>query len=87
MCANVDLTSLKPFVKQQNTTFTVAKKYILARTANALQEFCYRIRGVAVVGHEIIHPSCRILVNDDQFSFCTFDYTEELSLFAAQVAE
>jgi len=87
MCANVELTKLIPFVRKQGTTLTLAIVYILARTANAIPEFRFRIRGEAVVEHEIIHPSCTILVNEDQFSFCTFDYLEEFSHFAAKAAE
>ena len=87
VCANVDLTSLNPFVKEQNTTLTVAIVYFLARTANAIPEFRYRIRGETVVEHAIIHPSCTILVDEDQFSCCTIEYAQKFSLFAAQAAE
>jgi chloramphenicol O-acetyltransferase type A len=87
ICANVDLTSLRPFVREQTTTLTVAIAYILAKTANAIPEFRLRIRGETVIEHEIVHPSCTILVNEDQFSFCTFDYWEEFALFASKAAE
>jgi chloramphenicol O-acetyltransferase type A len=75
LCANVDLTAFYPVVKQRGISFTVATVYILARAANAIPEFRYRIRAGEVVEHEIVHPSTAILTNDDLFSFCTIDYS------------
>ncbi len=87
LCANVDLTAFYPFVKQRGISFTVAVVYVLARAANAIPEFRYRIREGRVVEHEIVHPSATILTNDDLFSFCSFEYIENFSEFAAKAAE
>lgn len=87
MCANVDLTAFYPVVKQRGISFTVATVYVLARAANAIPEFRYRIRAGEVVEHEIVHPATTILTDDDLFSFCTFGYIEDFSLFAARAAE
>jgi len=87
LCANVDVTAFYPVVKQRGISFTVATVYVLARAANAIPEFRYRIRGGEVVEHEIVHPSGTILVDEDLFSFCTFEYVEDFSEFAARAAE
>jgi chloramphenicol O-acetyltransferase type A len=87
LCANVDLTAFYPVVKQRGISFTVATVYVLARAANEIPEFRYRIRGREVVEHEIVHPSITVLTDEDLFSFCTFDYTEDFALFAARAAE
>jgi len=87
MCANVDLTTFYPVVKERGFSFTVAIVYVLARAANAIPEFRYRIRPGEVVEHEIVHPSTTIPTDEDLFGFCTFDYTEDFSLFAARAAE
>jgi len=87
LCANVDLTAFYPVVKQRGISFTVATVYVLARAANAIPEFRYRIRAGEVVEHEIVHPATTILKNNDLFTFCTIDYTEDFSLFAARAAE
>ena len=87
MCANVDLTAFYPFVKQHTASFTVATVYVLARAANAIPEFRYRIRGEEVVEHEIVHPATTILVDEDLFSFCTIRYAEDFSVFATTAAE
>ena len=87
MCANVDLTAFYPYVKQRGISFTVAIVYVLARSANAIPEFRYRIRAGKVVEHDIVHPSATILTDEDLFSFCTFDYIENFSEFAARAIE
>jgi len=40
-----------------------------------------------VVEHEIVHPSPTILTDEDLFSFCTLDYIEDFSEFAARAAK
>jgi chloramphenicol O-acetyltransferase type A len=86
-CANVDVTAFYPAVKQRGISFTVATTYAIARAANAVPEFRYRIRGEEVVEHEIVHPSITFLTGEDLFSFATFEYIEDFSLFAARAAE
>ncbi len=87
MCANVDLTPFYLVIKQRGISFTVAIVYVLARAANAIPEFRYRIRSGEVVEHETVHPSTTILTREELFSFCTFDYVEDFTLFAARAAE
>jgi chloramphenicol O-acetyltransferase type A len=87
MCADVDLTTFYQVVKQRGFSFTVAIVYVLSRAANAIPEFRYRIREGKVVEHEIVHPSVTILTDEDLFSFCTIDYAENFSEFAARTAE
>jgi chloramphenicol O-acetyltransferase type A len=83
----VDLTAFYPVVKQRGISFNVATVYVITRAANAIPEFRYRIRAGEVVEHEIVHPSTTILTHEDLFSFCTLDYSEDFSLFAARAAE
>ena len=87
MSANVDLTTFYPVVKQSGFSSTVAIVYVLSRAANAIPEFRYRIRGEKVIEHEIVHPSITILTDENLFSFCTFDYSENFSEFATRAAE
>jgi chloramphenicol O-acetyltransferase type A len=87
MCANVDLTAFHQHIRKREISFTVAIVYVIARAANAIPEFRYRIRPGAVVEHEVVHPSTTILAQEDLFSFCTMEYVEEFSSFAASAAE
>lgn len=87
MCANVDLTTFYPTVKQRGVSLTAAIVYVLSRAANTVPEFRYRIRGEEVIEHESVHPSFTILVEEDLFSFCTVNYSEDFSEFAAMTAQ
>jgi len=87
LCADVDLTTFYPAVKQRGHSITLAIVYVLSRAANAVPEFRYRIRGADVVEHEVVHPSATIMAAEDLFSFCTFDYAEDFALFVARAEE
>ncbi|MGE5263038.1 MAG: CatA-like O-acetyltransferase [Acidobacteriota bacterium] len=87
LCANVDLTVFRPFLKQRGISFTVAIVYTLARAANDIPEFRYRIRPEDVIEHEIVNPSTTILTKKDLFSFCSFAYVADFASFAAHAAE
>jgi chloramphenicol O-acetyltransferase type A len=87
MCANVDMTAFYPFMKQRGISFTVAIVYSITRAANAIPEFRYRIRSGKAVEHHVVHPSITVLTQENLFSFCTFDYVEDFSSFAARAEE
>jgi len=87
MCANVDLTTFYPAVKQRGISLTAAIVYVLSRAANAVPEFRYRLRAENVIEHDIVHPSITMLVDKDLFSFCTITYCEDFSEFASRTAQ
>ena len=82
MCANLELTAFYEQVKKSGVSFTVAFVYVIARAANAVPEFRYRIRSGKVVEHDLVSPSFTVLVDDDLFSFCTIPYCEDFAEFA-----
>jgi len=87
MCANVDLTAFNPALKERGVSFTVAIIYVISRAANDIPEFRHRIRGSKVVEHEIVNAGVTILAGEDLFTFCTLDYVEDFSQFAAGAAD
>lgn len=86
LCANVEITAFYPAVKACEGNFNIAVIYVLARIANAMTEFRYRIREDQVVEHEVIHPSTTVLGDGDLFSFCTFPYTTRFADFAPRAS-
>ncbi len=82
MCANLELTAFHQHVRNSGVSFTVAFVYVIARAANAVPEFRYRVRSGRVVEHDMVSPSVTILVDDDLFSFCTIPYSEAFTDFA-----
>ena len=87
LCANVDITKFRPFLKQRDISFTIAVVYLITRTANEIPEFRYRIRDGNVVEHDVCHPSTTILTGNELFSFCAFRYTKDFPSFAADAAK
>ena len=87
MCANVDLTAFYLAVKSRHISINLAIVYLIARVANELPEFRYRIRGDAVIEYEVVHPSTTIMGEDDLFSFCSFDYEKDFSTFVEKASE
>lgn len=86
LCANLDVTAFRPFVKARGVSFTVAIMYVIARAANGIPEFRQRIRDGAVIEHVVAHLSTTILRDDDTFAFCTIEYVEDFATFAARGA-
>ena len=75
LCANVDIGATYAAVKERGTWISVAIIYLIARLANEIPEFRYRIRGEEVVEHAVVDPSLTILTPGDLFSFCTIPYS------------
>ncbi len=87
MCANVDLSVFCPAVKRCGISFSVAILYAITLAANAVPEFRYRIRKEKVVEHDQVHPSTTILSQNDLFSFCTFDFNDNFSVFSSEATK
>jgi len=87
LCANVDIAAFRPFVKELDCSFAVATLYVMAKVANCLPEFCYRIRGEQVIIHDVVHPSMTVLLEDETFSFCTIQYSQEFQRFRVNADE
>ncbi len=84
LSADVDITAVHKDLPRCPFSFTVVIVYVLARAANAITEFRYRIRDGQVVEHDTIHPSPTILIDEDLFSFCTIPFDEDFKSFAVE---
>jgi chloramphenicol O-acetyltransferase type A len=86
VCGNVDVGAMLAAVRRRGVRPTAAIVYAVARTANDIPEFRWRIRGDSVVEHDVVHPATTILVDGGLFSFCTFGYDEDFATFAEEYA-
>jgi chloramphenicol O-acetyltransferase type A len=86
LCADLDITTLLPFLKNRKISFTAAIMYFIARTANSIPEFRQRVREGNPIEYDEVHPSATILTKDDLFSFCTVLYNKNFIKFV-KVAE
>ncbi len=87
ICANIDITNFLAFVRREQLHFTPAIVYLLTRTANELPAFRQRIRGEAVIEHEVVHPSFTVTTQASSvFSFCTVPFTDSAGAFMAEAS-
>ncbi|MEA1927859.1 MAG: chloramphenicol acetyltransferase [Candidatus Auribacterota bacterium] len=85
--ANLDITHLKPFLKEQDLPFFTSLLYLSARAANSIKEFRYRIREGKVVEHETVAPAITVIGDNEVFGYCTIEYHSDPKKFMARAAE
>ena len=82
ICANVEIGNFLDFIKKGNYPFTPTMVYFIAKVANEIPAFRWRVRGDKILEHEAVHPSFTVNTEEaDVFSFCTVDYYEEFPMF------
>lgn len=86
ICANLDISRLHPFLKDQGLSFFTSVLYLSARAANSIKEFRYRIRDGKVVEHEIVAPAITVMGNNEVFGYCTIEYHADPEEFLTRAA-
>lgn len=61
--------------------FFISILYASTKTANSIKEFKLRIRGDKVIEHETVNPSFTIITDEEVFSFCRSNYTDNFNEF------
>jgi len=90
ICAEVDVTELHDFSKQNEFSFFLTSVYATLKAANLIEEFRYRIKNDGVIVHDQIHAGSTFLKDDDTFGFVYLTYRSSLNDFyteAEQVLE
>jgi len=80
---SLDISNAHRYTRKQGISLFQTILYVTMRSLNAIPEFRYRIRGDDVIEYDIIHPSFTVGIQDDQFSFCTVNYDENIEKFFA----
>jgi len=81
ICADMDVTHLLSHVKESHTSFFIASLYVSLRAANEIEPFRYRMKGGGVQVHDVVHGGSTVLNEDESFSFCYFNYSEDFEQF------
>ncbi len=79
--ANLDITELYHFCKENNLSFSLANLFYSLQTANEIYEFRIRLKDEKLVEYEKIHATQTILNDDETFSFCYFELKETIAEF------
>ena len=78
IAANLDITNLYRFCKENNLAFSLAALFLSLQTANEIREFRLRIVDGAVVEFERVEATQTILNDDETFSFCYFPLKDDI---------
>lgn len=84
ICANVDITEFYNYIKENSSPFFISFLYAATKTANNIKEFRYRIRGNAVVEHDIVSPSFTVMTLKGVFSFCHGKFIDSFEEFKTE---
>lgn len=82
ICFDLDITEFLAFVKANNLSINNALVFISIQSANAVENFRYRIRGNKVILHESLTPSFTKLSEETNlFKFVTVNFVDDIFLF------
>ena len=79
--ANLDVTRLYRFCKENDLAFSLAALFLSIQTANEIREFRLRIVNEDVVEFDRVEPTQTLLNDDETFSFCYFELKDDIFEF------
>ncbi|MEO6334173.1 MAG: chloramphenicol acetyltransferase [Pyrinomonadaceae bacterium] len=79
--ANLDVSRLYRFCKENDLAFSLAALFFSLQTANEIREFRLRIIGESVVEFDRVDATQTILHDDETFSFCYFPLRDDVFEF------
>lgn len=79
--AQVNVTKLVSFCRNNNLSLFHATVFFVSKTLNSIQEFRQRIRLDMAIEWEVAHPSYTVMGEGNQFLFCDVEYDNDLFTF------
>ena len=81
IAANLDVTRLYRFCKDNDLAFSLGALFLSLQTANAVREFRLRIKDERVIEFDRVEATQTILNADETFSFCYFALKDDIVEF------
>lgn len=81
LTAPLDATNLYHFCKKNKLSFALASLFYSIQTANEIPEFRLRLLDNKLVQFDKIHATQTILNDDETFSFCYFEFIDDIFEF------
>ena len=81
IAANLDVTSLYRFCKENDLAFSLAALFLSLQAANEIREFRLRFVNDDVVEFDRVEATQTILNDDETFSFCYFELKDDIFAF------
>jgi len=81
LTAPLDVTNLYHFCKSNKLSFSLASLFYSIQCVNEIPEFRLRLKDEKLLEFEKIHATQTILNEDETFSFCYFEFSENVFEF------
>ena len=82
VCATLDVTGLKEFVRQQpGMKISLALHYFALRMANEIEPFRYRLQDGKIRVYDVVHGGTTVLLPNESFAYAYFDYRQDFDSF------
>jgi chloramphenicol O-acetyltransferase type A len=83
VCVQMDVTALLRLTRsREGLPFFLTYHFLAIKAANEVEPFRYRLRGERVLVYDRIDVGTTILMDDERFVFCYFEYDEDFARFA-----
>lgn len=81
ICTEIEITETYKFTRKHKSSIFTAILFAVMKSCNELEEFRFRIEGKKVKVHNIVHPGITVLVDDDLYSNCIFNFSKPYEKF------
>ena len=85
--APVNVKGLHRWSKNTGSSFFLASLHAATQAANAVEAFRLRLLDGKLVQYDLVHVGSTVLMPDNTFRFCYFDYTPDRKTFVRQGAQ
>ncbi len=87
ICTNIEITELLDFTRKNNLSFFLSSLFLSTKAINEVSEFKFRILNDEIIEYNLVHPFSTILNDNDTFSFCPFEFTNNFKIFITKGEE
>jgi len=81
ICTDIDISNTYSYTRKNKISIFTAVLFAVMKTCNHFEEFRYRINGERIIVHDIVHPGITLLVEDDIYGNCIFEFRDSFKDF------
>jgi chloramphenicol O-acetyltransferase type A len=84
ICTEIEITKTYSYSRKNKISIFTAVLFAVMKTCNEIEEFRYRINGKKIKVHNTVHPGITVLVDNDLYSNCIFNYNQTYNKFISE---
>jgi chloramphenicol O-acetyltransferase type A len=82
ICTDIEITNTYSYTRKNKISIFTAVLFAVMKTCNHFEEFRYRIKGERIKVHDVVHPGITLLVENDVYGNCIFEFKETFTDFS-----